>query len=211
MDNDAHTIANIRQRMLRLERVALDNNSIDSYLEDLSIALSELNDLGVDLSLSCYKDTSNEGVAQAYQRFLDTAKPELDSMAAGLVKRVVSADLNSHKYANVITRLKTEANLFNSANIQLEKQENNLLHSFDMLRSKWTVDFQGESIALSQAKAKLKTLGDRTKREELWKGIQEAQAPFDDEITEIFVELVKLRRQKATNAGLNDWGRIFVS
>ncbi len=108
--------------------------------------------------------------------------------------------LDAEQYGLYDRTVETDLRLFRKENLPLLQQEEKLVSRYTSLTGGLTVTIDGEELTIPMASRRLEE-DDRAVREQAYRAIGEAYRTIADEVEEIFNELVRLRHQRARNAG----------
>ena len=97
-----------------------------------------------------------------------------------------------------------EVELFRKENVELQTQEELLSQKYQTLCGAMTVKFQGQECTMPQMR-KFLELPDQSVRESAWRAAAERRLQDAERIDEIFDEMLCLRQQIASNAGLDNY------
>ncbi|MEL6135257.1 MAG: M3 family metallopeptidase, partial [Bacteroidota bacterium] len=103
-------------------------------------------------------------------------------------------------YLTFKRQTKREIEIFREENIPLSTQTKELRQAYQAKQGGLSIEHHGKTLTLQQA-SKLLESRDRDYRYEVWVKIQEAREGISGETSQIFDQLVALRKQIAENAG----------
>jgi oligoendopeptidase F len=187
-----------------LERTKLTEGNVSGWLAEWS-HLSELldeayNRLYVDTTL----DTSNQATEERYFHFLDTIYPQMNSADQRLKQKLLSSGLEPDGFDIPLRNFRAEADLFRDENLPLLTREQKLATEYDRIIGNQTVEWDGEERTIAQLRPVYQEL-DRNRRERAWRLAAERQLADRDEINDLWVRFLEVRRQIAVNAEKPDY------
>ncbi len=153
------------------------------------------------------RQTDDAAYRQAYERFVQELEPKVKLASFELLKKYASSPLTKElpaKYSVTDRVRRNTVEIFREANVQLEKEEAQLIQNYQSTMGKMTVPFGGSERTIQQM-AKFLEEVDRGLREETWRltqgRLQEDAAALDD----IYSRMVKVRTAMAKNAGYSNY------
>ncbi|WP_139488284.1 M3 family oligoendopeptidase [Brevibacillus dissolubilis] len=114
------------------------------------------------------------------------------------------SELDPAEYGLLIRKTKNALELFREENIPLSIEESRLVTEYFNITGNINVEWEGEEKTLEQIYPYLKD-SDRTVREKAWRTIQGEYSKRADQLEEIMDQLIRIRHQKAQNAGLANY------
>jgi oligoendopeptidase F len=156
-------------------------------------------------SFQCHND--NEEIKRRFTYDQEVISPLLQNYQDKFDKFLYSSefrkDLGSD-YDLLIKRKVNAIELFRSENISIGVEEDKLSTQYFDITGQMTVIWDGEEKTLPQMRKYLKD-PDRNIREKAWKLIEERKLKDSKALDDIMNKLVKIRHQKALNAGLKNF------
>jgi oligoendopeptidase F len=191
-----------------LARPLPDAAALTSWLLDVDELESALEAVETRARIAATRDTTDPGARARHlhiqQRLLPFVRPRLDALDRHFLQAPARAGLPAERWA-VLERLKTNrAQLFRPANVPLAAREAELVQRHDEHLGALAVAFRGECHT-PQAMARWLDHPDRATREEAFRALSAARLSLSDVLSELFEELLALRRELAANAGLKDY------
>lgn len=159
------------------------------------------------IRMTCYTD--NQEYLKSYQEFIQKIQPEIAPVADQLNRKVAESELldelaNEEGYNILVRNLKKEIEIFREANVPLFTEINTETQKYAQLSGAMTVEVDGKTLTLQQASVFLMS-PDRTKREEVYRKINERRLRDKDELDALFSKLIQLRHRVALNAGFKNF------
>jgi oligoendopeptidase F len=112
--------------------------------------------------------------------------------------------LDKKRYEVYDRNVRADVELFRKENVELQTQEELLSQEYQTLCGAMTVKFQEQECTMPQMR-KFLELPDQSVRESAWRAAAERRLQDAERINEIFDEMLCLRRQIASNAGLDNY------
>ncbi|MBX5439512.1 MAG: M3 family oligoendopeptidase [Thermoflavifilum sp.] len=183
-------------------------------LEALHRWLADLSELeaAVDEDISwrqirVSQDTSHQAYAAAYQQFYREIAPVLQQYAQRFRQKIISCPFTDQLGATYFPFLRQTRNavaLFREENIPLQNELALLQRKYGQITGSLTVVVQGQELTLPQA-ARFLEQSDRNLREEAFIRIANARLSIQQELDELFDQLLEKRHQMAQQAGYPDY------
>jgi len=182
-----------------------DASALESWLLDVDELESALEAAETRARIAATRDTTDPAARarhlQIQQRLLPFVRPRLDALDRHFLAAPARDGLPAERWA-VLERLKTNrATLYRPANVPLVAREAELLQRHDEHLGGLLVAFRGERHT-PQAMARFLDHPDRATREEAFRALTAARLTLADVLSDLFEELLALRRELAANAGL---------
>lgn len=172
---------------------------------ELEAALQE--DLGWRyIRMSC--DTSNETFSSDYNFFISEIQPRISPESHKLDLKLLSSpflnDVEDKRLEIVIRQIRKRVEIFREENIPLIAELQQKEQEFSAITAAMTVVIDGNELTLQQAGNYLEQ-GNRIKREEVYRKILERRLKDNEQLDNLFDELVKLRHRIALNSGFENF------
>lgn len=151
-------------------------------------------------------DPSDKGAEKAYLTFLQEVIPESERADQPLKEKLLALEgwTPEPQHVQMLRRLKSEAALFREENVPLETEMHTLANEFNKITGALRATVRGEELPIPQAQ-KLLLDPSRELREDAWRAIQAANLSAAPQLDDLFLKLLKLRRQIAKNAGFDNF------
>jgi oligoendopeptidase F len=178
---------------LDLKEWLADRSELESYLsEDFAWRY---------IRMTC--DTANPKLVEELNYFITEIQPKISPETHALNEKALQSPfLSEIKDAgyDIMTRsLKKEFDIFREENIPLQTEIQTEERKYGAIAGAMTVEIEGKELTLQQASDFLFST-DRTKREEVYRKIQERRLQDKGQLDELFNKLIGLRNQVALNA-----------
>lgn len=159
------------------------------------------------IRMTCY--TENEEYLKSYQDFIQNIQPEIAPVSDKLNRKAAAVEfLDSlaaeEGYSILIRNLRKEIEIFREENVPLFTQISTDTQKYAQITGSMTVQIDGKTLTLQQASVFLMST-DRTKRESVYRKINERRLQHKEELDELFTKLIRLRHQVAVNAGFKNF------
>ena len=196
----------LEPRFHTLQTQTLTTDTVPDWLRAWSDVAKDVGEAHAWLMRAKDENTADEGAEAAYGAFMLEVMPKVDTASQELRERLLGLDgyTPAPEHAEVVRRLRNQADLFNETNAHLLSEIQALSNEFNKLRGALTVTLDGEALTVPQAEKRLLE-PDRGVRERAWRAIQAAEAEVAPALDGLFLKLLSLRRQVAENAGLPDF------
>jgi oligoendopeptidase F len=153
-------------------------------------------------------DTANKELEEAFNFFYLEIQPQIQPYSDVLNKKLVDSpfvsSLDQDTYFTYLRNVKKNIELFREANIPIQAEINVLQQQYGQIAGKMMVEIDGKEFTLQQA-AKYLEDPDRTKREEVYRKINDRRLLDKDSLDNLFTDLVRKRHQVAVNAGFENY------
>ncbi len=188
-----------------LARPLADADALAAWLLDVDELESALEAVETRARIAATRDTTDPLARERHlhiqQRLLSFVRPRLDALDRRFLESPARAALPPERWS-VLERLKANrATLFRAANVPLAAREAELVQRHDERLGGLLVAFRDERHT-PQAMARWLDHPDRATREEAFRALSSARLSIADELSDLFEELLALRRELATNADL---------
>lgn len=191
-----------------LERPIFSHEELEKWLSDsseLEAAISE-DACWRQIRMTC--DTENKALEEAFTFFVMEIQPKIQPYADRLNRKLISNEytksLDQQEYFTYLRSVKKSIDLFREENIPLQAEVSVLAQQFGVISGKMTVTVDGKEYTLQQASKFLES-SDRTKREAVYRSIQQRRYEDRELLNELFSQLIEKRHQIALNAGFENF------
>jgi oligoendopeptidase F len=197
-----------RPHFERLQTQPLTPETIDDWLQEWSDLSKVIAEVGGVTYIDTTLDTADPDKEKAFLAFIENVEPQ-HSVANQALKERLLAYTDEYgplegQMALPLRDIRNQAELFREENVPLFTQLAKLGNEYDKITGGLTYDWDGEKKNLSQ----LKTLTldkDRAVRQRAWEAMMALWAGQRVTLNELYRQMLALRRQIATNAGLPDY------
>ncbi len=178
--------------------------SVDDWLA----RWSNLSDL-VDESYWRYyvavsRNTSDANTEKRNSEFLDRIFVPAQRLDQKLKIKLLSSELEPAGFQVPLRNMRAEVSLYREANLELLSEEEKLTKEYDQIIGAQTVTWNGTEVTLSQLAPILQD-PDRNVRERAWRLMAARQLADREALDSLWKRLLRLRRQIAANAGVDDY------
>lgn len=157
------------------------------------------------IKMSC--DSLNEEKQKAYQHFVQNIAPHLS-----LYDDRFNRKIHTHphfgelpqEYNTFARNLSKQLELFREENIAIGTEITTLGQKYSTLNAGMSITRDGKEMTLQQALKKLDEQ-DREFRQSIWEQVTDRRKEDQEKIEDIFDEMLRLRHQKAVNAGFKNY------
>ncbi|MCX7791161.1 MAG: M3 family oligoendopeptidase [Chloroflexaceae bacterium] len=156
------------------------------------------------LSVATTRDTTDSAAEARYRAFLSDVYPRAMAADQALKRRFLDTGIEPEGFAVPLRNLRAEVELFREANLPLLTEERRLGNEYNRIIGAQTIEWAGHELTIPQTEPLLEE-PDRAVREEVWRRAAARQLADREAINQIWRQLLALRRQLATNAGLPDY------
>ncbi len=155
------------------------------------------------IRMTCY--TENQDYLKSYQDFVQNIQPEIAPVSDKLNRKVAASELldtlaGEEGFDILVRNLRKEIEIFREENVPLFTEINTETQKYAQISGAMTVEVDGKTLTLQQASVFLMST-DRSRREEVYRKINERRLRDKEELDALFTRLIKLRHQVAVNAG----------
>jgi oligoendopeptidase F len=164
--------------------------------------------LGGGLLRALHTNPADAAAERRYFAFLDTIAPAAEVEDQRLKERLLASDLRPARMEVPLRGMRTEAQLFRSANVALFVEESKLGAQYDKIVGAQTVLWDGREVALPRLRTVFAGT-DRARRERAWWLARERQLADRPQLDALWQQLLALRERVAANAGHADY-RSFI-
>ena len=158
------------------------------------------------IKMSC--DNQNEAHQQSYQQFVNEIMPNAsvfeDAWNNKVMQSPFATELPEPGYSIMLRSLKKSIEIFREENIPLFTELQNLQTQYGAATGALMVEIDGEEKTLQQANAYLES-NDRKKRQEVYEKVSGARLAIQENLDDLFNQLVNKRHQVSLNAGFANY------
>ncbi|AFZ68076.1 M3 family oligoendopeptidase [Deinococcus peraridilitoris] len=163
-------------------------------------------DIRAHLTRAKDANPSDRDAEEAYLAFLQHVQPEVTRASHGLNQKLLALSgwQPEAQHEQMLRQLRNAAALFREENVTLETEAHRLANEFNKITGAQRAVVNGEALTLPEAQ-RLLLQPDRGVRESAWRAIMAARLKSAPQLDAVFLELLKLRRQMARNAGFPNY------
>lgn len=149
-------------------------------------------------------DPTNTEYQTAFTEFAQTVMPAMEAVQQSLRSKLLSvADWTPPtEHAHFVRSQAHQARMDHEDNPELEAEQAQLTLDFDCLTASLRVDWKGSTLTFPEAEQILLDLP-RADRETLWTKMEQARLGISDQLDDLFLKLLSLRRKIAKNSGFD--------
>ncbi len=184
-----------------LENAPLTTENARAWLQDWSDLEAIITEATSRAYRARVENTADQAAETKYMNLVENILPKV-KVAQNILEKRFAALEGYFDPETLEFQKRTRANLaiFHESNIPLEVEESKLDVEYDKLMSDISISVRGEELTLYGAMAKLLE-PDRALRQEVHEKLVLAWQAIRPKLEKMFLELLRLRRQKAKNAG----------
>ena len=190
------------------ERKINDAEALEKWLQDVNELEAVVSEDACWRQIRMTCDTANKELEEAFNFFYLEIQPQIQPYSDVLNKKLVDSpfvsSLDQDTYFTYLRNVKKNIELFREANIPIQAEINVLQQQYGQIAGKMMVEIDGKEFTLQQA-AKYLEDPDRTKREEVYRKINDRRLLDKDSLDNLFTDLVRKRHQVAVNAGFENY------
>ncbi len=203
---NAHDWDTVAPHFSALANEDLNAEGVGDWLERWSDLEKVLGEAGAKASRAKSEDTTDKEAEAAYLHFVQDIIPKWTVAAQALKTKLLAVPgyepIPEHR--QFLRRLRSDADLFRAENVPLQAQLQTLANEYSKITGTMTVTLNGEEVTLPQAEQSLLDT-DRSVREQAWRAVQARWLQSREDLDALYLKMLPLRRQLATNAGLPDY------
>jgi oligoendopeptidase F len=194
----------------KLRKRELDRQNVYSFLLDWSELVKGIDETRTFLSISTDLNTADSVARERLSHFYEATQPKVSIANAELRRKVlkikdpempVEAEL-------VLKRMRTEQEAYREENVQLEADHANLMNEHGRITGNLSIEFEGERLTVPQIEEKLREPNRRI-REQAWRALQASKQSVTQQLDDLFLKLLDIRRELAKNAGLPSYRELI--
>jgi oligoendopeptidase F len=200
------TWTEIEPRVQELLEAPLYAAGVSAWLERRDDLERDVHETYAALNRAKDEDTADEAAKTAFLTFVREVLPQVQEADHALDRKLAGVpDYTPPPDLEVAWRdLHDDIAVFHPDNIPLSTREQELQQRYSELSGSVRAVLDGETITATQARAKL-IEPDRDLRERAYRALEEGLERVRAEMDEVYIEMVRLRRRMARNAGFDDF------
>jgi oligoendopeptidase F len=179
-------------------------DNIDQWLRDWSTISSALWEAFSRINVATTVDTNDEEAEALKKNFMATIFPEYQKNNFMLNKKLVDSGIVPDGMEIPLRDVRASMQIFREENLPLMTEMSDLATQYNRISGAQTVEWEGEEKTLAQMRPIFKEQ-DRGKRKDAWMAMQERMRQDRDAMNDIWRQYMDIRKQVASNAGLNDY------
>ncbi len=182
----------------------LSANHAPDWLADWSDLSRIIYEIGQRLWVGTTVDTTDKQAEARYHIYLGQIYPAAKAADQKLKEKLIASGAEPEGFSIPLRNMRAQAELFREENLPLLAEELKLITEYDKIVGAQTVEWEGRELTVLQLEP-FYLDPDRSQREHAWRlGIQR-QLADQQAINALWVKLLNLRRQIATNAGYGSY------
>lgn len=159
------------------------------------------------IKMTC--DTTNEEIKNSFNYFVSELQPAMAPYSNQLDTKALEdpflKDLKDKEGFDIVIKLlEKDKSVYREENIPIFSEIEQTAHQFGTISGAMTVTVDGKEITMQQASDFLLQT-DRSKREEVWKKINERRYQDKETLDTLYTTLIGLRHKAALNAGFKNF------
>ncbi|MFT5196115.1 MAG: oligoendopeptidase F [Cellvibrionaceae bacterium] len=182
----------------------LTEQSIPEWLSDWSDISRIFEEAYTQTYIDSTLDTSDEDIRKRYLSMVENLIPKMTRAEQDLKMRLLESGYHRDGIHLMLRDMQNEADLFREENIHLATEITKLTNQYDRITGGVTINWGGERLNMSQISIYLQDQ-DRAVRERAWNAMKDGWLEIRGQLNTIYLKLLKLRKQKATNAGFDSY------
>jgi oligoendopeptidase F len=184
----------------------LQPESVQRWLQqwsDLSAVIYEAN---AQIQREITENTADAEAEQRFLTFVEKILPQVRVADQALRDKLLRVEgyVPSAETREMVRRFRAEASIYRDENVPLLSELMVLENEYGKITGALTIDWDGETETLPKARQRQHSL-DRSERERAWRLEMVAYASVREELNNLYLKMLPLRRQLARNAGLADY------
>lgn len=185
---------------------ALSAANVGEWLQEWSDLRAVLEDAMFAASRAVTENTADAEAEKVYMHFMGVILPNVTVAEQELRQKLLHLEgyHPSPENAEVLQRLRTQAALFNEANVPIIAQLAGLENEYNKIVGSMTLQMDGRTVTMQQAN-ELQYDTDRSVRENSWHLVQQRWLQERSALDQLYLNMLVERRKVAKNAGLNDF------
>lgn len=191
-----------------LDRKLDSKEELEQWLKDQSELEAVVNEDACWRQIRMTCDTENKALEEAFNFFFLEIQPMIqpysDALNKKLIQHPLANELDPVKYHTYLRNIRKNIELFREENIPLQAELSVMQQRYGVISGKMSVTVDGAEYTLQQA-AKFLESPDRTKREEVYRKINERRLEDRQQLNELYDQLIEKRNREALNAGFANY------
>jgi oligoendopeptidase F len=198
--------SDLEPRFAELAEREVSDNTLYAFLLEWSELSKIVGETGTFLQLAADLDTADETAQEQLSHFHQVTQPEVTKANAALRRKVlaISNPAVPPDAMMVLKDMRSDELAYREENVPIEAEEADLITEYSRLTGSQMVDYEGHKLTVPEIQRKLQE-PDRRVRETSWRAWQKAKLEVGIGLDELFLQLLRTRRQMAKNAGLESF------
>ncbi len=187
-----------------LQNRELSASTIAAWLADWTSLSEHISETYSRLYTATTVDTTDEAAVKRFHTYLAEVIEKVQPGAQKLKEKLLASGLSVPGFEIALRNMRAEAELFREANIPLFTEEQKFGNEYDRLIGAQTVTWNGEERTLAQMKTVFHQ-AERPEREKAWHLMAVRRLADREDLNELWVKSMELRRKQAENAGFSSY------
>ena len=196
---NAWTWPEIEPHYQELESRSITAENVDAWLADWSSVGERIEELQARLAVATSVNTADEAAEQRMNRFLDGIFRNVMAAEQQLKEKLLASRLEPQGFEIPLRNMRTEADLFRTANLPLLAEQQKLALQYDKILGAQAVLWEGQEVTLTRLALNFQQ-PDRERREKAWMLKARRQLADVEAINELWVKFMDVRARIAQNA-----------
>jgi oligoendopeptidase F len=196
----------IQPHVDRLLGTELRPDVVEAWLQDWSNLEAVLYEAYAQIQREITENTADAEAEGRFLAFVEKIQPPLRMADQALRDKLLSVQgyAPSDENREMVRRFRAEAAIYRDENLPLLSELAVLENDYGKITGALTIDWDGETETLPKARQRQRSL-DRSERQRAWRLEMAAYASVREELNQLYLKMLPLRRQLARNAGLPDY------
>lgn len=185
---------------------SLSDENVGGWLQKWSDFTAVLHEADAQIYRDVTENTTDKDAEARFELFVDQILPQAKRAEQALKQKLLAfgETLPIDDTAQMMKRFQAEAAIFRDENVPLLSELIKLANEYDKMIGAMAIEWDGESITMPQANQKLQD-PNRDTRERAWRLIMARYAQDREALDELYIKMLRLRRQVARNAGFDSF------
>ncbi|MBE3575017.1 MAG: M3 family oligoendopeptidase [Firmicutes bacterium] len=196
----------VQPRFDALQARNLTPDNVGEWLQEWSDLRAILEDAIFASYRAVTENTADPEIEARYLHFMQDIQPKITVAEQGLRRKLLALK-NYQPPANIrefYRRQQNQAALFREENVPLQAELAGMENEYNKIVGAMSVTLDGQEMTLQQANQRLYS-PERAVREEAWRSVQVRWLQDRSALDDLYLQMLKVRRQMARNAGLPDF------
>jgi oligoendopeptidase F len=204
---DALDWASVQPRVDALLTAELTPQSAAGWLEQWGAVAAVLYEAQAQVYRDTMEDTTNADADRRFQILVNEILPKMRVAEQALRDKLLALEgyEPAPEHELLVRRFRAQAAIFSPENVPLISQLMTLENDFEKIMGGLMVDLDGEQVTVPAAAGRLRMSADRSERERAWRAMMASYLAQRERLNELYLHMLKLRRQVAANSGLPDF------
>jgi oligoendopeptidase F len=182
----------------------IDAGSISAWLADWTRLRDLVDESGTRRYVAKTVDTTDQEAEQNFFAYIEHVLQPFEKWDNLLQIKLLDSGLKPAGFEIPLRHLRNEVELFREENLPLKVEEQRLTTRYAQITGAQTIEWEGRELTLQQL-AQVYHDTNRARREKAWRMASQRQLDDRVVVNKCWVELLRLRRKVADNAGFADY------